>query len=328
MDSLTGLRLAETRLDSDESIFFQRELEHIKAAVYEKDYPLMKGLMLIPQSTDAGEGAETIVWREYDRVGLAKVIANYGDDLPRVDATGKENVSNVRSVGDSYGYSVQDIRAAALAGKPLEQRKANAARQGVDQKMNRIAWEGDPSHGLVGVLRTPNANIVTAATAAASPNGTGWTATSGKTPDEILDDLHNLVQAIITNTQGVETPDTIVIPVATYGYIAKTQRSATSDTTILKMFLETHPYIRNVEWAVELAIAIGKMTPSGAVAAAVTNVAMAYVRDADKLTFEIPMAFRQHPVQERNLEFVVNCEARCGGVIVYKPLSLAFMEGV
>jgi hypothetical protein len=100
-------------LDSDETFFFQRELEHVKAQVFEKDYPALKGLMLIPQSSEAGEGAESIVYREFDRTGIAKVIANYADDIPRADVTGKENISPVRTVASSFGYSVQDIRAAA-----------------------------------------------------------------------------------------------------------------------------------------------------------------------------------------------------------------------
>jgi hypothetical protein len=325
MDSLDKLTLAD-RLDSDESLFFQRELEHVKAQVFEKDYPQLKGLMLFPQSTEAGEGAENIVYREFDRTGVAKVIANYADDLPRADATGKENISNVRSIGAAYGYSVQDIRAAALAGRSLQQRKANAAREVIEKKMNRIAWEGDTSHGLVGVLRVPNTNLVVPATAAASPNGTGWNATSGKTPDEIQEDLGRLVQAVITNTNGVEVPDTIVLPIEPYGYIKRTRQAAGTDTTIMEFFLRNHPEIRSIEWAVELALPATGIAPSGAVGA--TNVAMAYVRDPDKMTFEIPMPIRQHPVQERNLEFVVNVEARCGGMIVYKPLSIAFMEGI
>ncbi len=313
-------------LDSDETIFFQRELEAVKARVFEKDYPALKGLMLFPQSSEVGEGAESIVYREFDRTGVAKIIANYADDLPRADVTGKENISPVRSVGAAFGYSVQDIRAAAHAGRPLVPRKANAARQSVDQKLNRIAWEGDPTHGLVGVLRIPNTNLVTPVTAAAAPNGTGWNAASGKTPDEILEDLGNLIQAVRDNTNGVEEPDTVVLPITEFGYISRVPRSATSDTTILEFFRRTHPEIRTVESAVELALGANDIAPSGAVGA--TNVAMAYVRDPDKLTFEMPMPFRMHPVQERNLEFVVNTEARCGGIIAYKPLSIAFMEDI
>jgi hypothetical protein len=313
-------------LDSDETIFFQRELEAVKRRAFEKDYPQLKGLMLFPQSSEVDEGAESIVYQEFDRTGIAKVIANYADDIPRADVTGKENISPVRGIASSFGYSVQDVAAAAKVGRPLVQRKANAARQAIDQKLDRIAWEGDPSHGLQGVLRIPNTNIVVPATAAASPNGTGWNATSGKAPDEILQDLGNLLQAVIDATNGVESPDTVLLPLTEYGYLNRTPRSATSDTTIMEFFRRTNPNIRNVEWAVPLALGATDVAPSGAVG--VTNVAMAYVRDPDKLTFEIPMPMKFLPVEARGLEFITIAHARCGGIIAYKPLSIAFMEDI
>jgi hypothetical protein len=192
--------------------------------------------------------------------------------------------------------------------------------------LNRIAWEGDPTHGLVGVLHIPNANLVTPAAAAAAPNETGWNATSGKTPDEILEDLGNLIQAVRDNTNGVEEPDTVVLPITEFGYISRVPRSATSDTTILEFFRRVHPQIKTVESAVELALQAGDVAPSGAVGA--TNVAMAYVRNPDKLTLEIPMPFKMLPVEARGLEFITITEARCGGVLAYKPLSIAFMEDI
>ena len=125
--------MAETirsvNLDADQTMFFQRELEHIKSRTYDIRYAELKARSLIPVSGEAGPGAESITYYQYDMVGVAKIIANYATDLPRADVRGKKFTSPVESLGASYGYSVQDIRAAAKAGKPLEQRKANAARR-------------------------------------------------------------------------------------------------------------------------------------------------------------------------------------------------------
>ena len=35
----------------------------------------------------------------------------------------------------------------------------------------------------------------------------------------------------------------------------------------------------------------------------------------------VPQPFKQLPAQERNLEFVIPCTARAGGVSVYQPLA-------
>lgn len=317
---------SQQKMDAADSIFFARELEALKARVWERKYPPFSAFDLFPLSTEIDAGAETIVWQEMDRVGIAKVISAYANDLPRVDVYGSENTSMIRTVGDSYGFSNQDIRAARLAGKPLSSRKATAARQAMDQAMNRIAWFGDRKHGLKGVLETANANLVVAGTAAAAPNGTAWSAASGKTADEILVDLHNLYQASRTASSDVERVDTIVLPPDPLGYINVTPRSATSDTTILEFFRRTHPDVRTITSAVELTSVPAASLPSGGASAA--NVAMAFNRSEETLTHEIPMMFTQHPEQVVGLEHIIPCEGRTGGVIVYRPVAISFMEGV
>ena len=58
------------------------------------------------------------------------------------------------------------------------------------------------------------------------------------------------------------------------------------------------------------------------------EIMIAYRRDPDAFTLEIPQMFEQLPVQERGLEFVVPCHSRIGGVIIYYPLSMAIGEGI
>ena len=133
-------KIVSVNLDANETIFFARELEYVKAKTFEVKYIRLKATQLIPVSTEAGSGAETITYQVQDAVGVAKIIANYADDLPRVDVIGKEVSTPIRGIGDSFGYSIQDIRAAQFAGKPLVQRKANAARKAIDTLIDNLAW--------------------------------------------------------------------------------------------------------------------------------------------------------------------------------------------
>ena len=307
-------------LDANETVFFARELEHVKARSYDKKYPELKGTMLIPVSTEAGSGADSITYHQFDQVGIAKIIANYADDLPRADVFGKEFTSPVRSIGVSFGYNLQEVRAAAMANKPLNARRASSARRSNEQTVNNIAWFGDTEYNLQGMLSNPN---ITAATA---PNGAGgqpeWTT---KTSAEILADMNNTVNGIISLTKGVEVPDTLLLPIEQYTLIATKQNTTSgSDLTVLEYFLRNQPIIRSVEWVNELKDVAAP--PSGA--AGPVDVMVAYKRDAEKLTLEIPQPYEQLPVQERNLEFLVPCHSRCGGVIIYYPLSISVLEDI
>lgn len=300
-------------LDADEGIFFARQLEHVKAKSYDVVYAELKARQVLPVDNSAGPAAETIKYEQYDSVAVAKLISSYADDLPRADVKGKEFISPVKSLGASYGYNVQEVRAARMAGKPLEQRRADAAKRAILQKENTIALFGDSASGLKGFINNPNISSVVL-----PADGTGSSALfSAKTADQILRDLNSVCNFIFSNTKGVEQPDTLLLPVSTFTFLATTPRSTVSDTTILEYFKLNQPFVKEVGWMNEL-------TGAGVGG---TNRMIAYKRSADKLTLEIPQDFEQFPVQEKGLEFVIPCHSRLGGVIMYYPLSVCFADG-
>lgn len=301
-------------LDANESAFFQRELEFVKSNTYDVKYPELKARRLFPLNPEADPGATKITYQQYDQTGMAKIIANYADDLPRADVKGKEFSSPVKELGAAYGYTIKEIRSSSMAGKKLDQRRSNAARRAISQAENKYAFIGDSATGLPGFLS--NANIPTVTI----PNdGTGssklW---SAKTPAQILRDLNLLANAPAVNTKGVEVADTVLLPLQQYTYIASTPRSDNSDTTILKYFLANNPFIKQVEWVNEL---------DGAGAGS-TDRAVAYRRDPMALTLEIPSDFEQLEPEKRNLEYIIDCIESFGGVIIYYPLSIVFGDGI
>ena len=302
-------------LDSAQTIFFARELESRKAQTYDVIKAPLKAFELIPVSTEAGPGAESIVYEQYDSTGIAKLIANYADDLPRADVKGKEFFAPIKSIGNSYGYSLQEIRAAQMAGKSLEQRKANAAVRAQREKWNRIAFFGDADTGLPGWLSNANVPNAPVDDGAGSGDPTEW---ADKTPAEILKDMNDAVNGIVDLTNGAESPNTIVMPIAQYTLIATTNAGTGTDTTILEYFLRNSPFIDSVEWANELK---GAFTGDA-------DGFIVYDRSPDKMTFEMPQDFEQLPVQERGLEFVIPCHSRVGGTIIYYPLSQRFAYGI
>lgn len=311
-------KIISQNLDANESAFFARELEYIKAKTYDIKYPQLKAMTLIPVSGDAGSGADTITYQQFDQVGIAKIISNYADDLPRNDVFGKEFTSKVKGIGSSYGYNIQEVRAASMAGRPLSARKASTCRKSNDLRVDRIAWFGNAKAGLLGMLNQPN---VPAASVVTGVGGYLW---SQKTPEEILKDLNDSVTSIEETTKGVEVPDMILLPIAQNRIIATTRMAAGTDTTIKEFFLKNNPEIKMIEWVNELKDV--DPLPSGDTGP--KNIGITYRRDPDVLTLEIPQPFEQFPAQERNLEFVVPTHSRCGGVIVYYPLAIDIFEGI
>jgi hypothetical protein len=303
-----------TRLDADESVFFERELDKVKAKIFEVDYPEIKHRRLIPVSSEASPYDETVSYYQFDKVGLFKVIANYADDLPRVDVKGKRFTAVIRSLGGSYGYNIQEIRASRALGRDLDVRRANTAREAHLRREQAIAWEGDSTNGLGGLLSAANTTEVTI-----PADGTGssklW---STKTAELILRDLNMLANAPFNATFGIESADTLLLPPAKYSYAATFKIGTDANATVLRWFLLNHPTCKNADW-------INELTGYGAGG---TDRALVYRRDPSKLEQEVALDFEQLPPQERNLEYVIPCHARYGGVLVYKPLSIAWGDGI
>ena len=92
----------------DASIFFARELDYVKSKSYDKIYPEFTALNHFPITHEVPEGAETMTYYSYEKTGFAAIISNYATDLPRADVKGEPTTASVKSIGDSYGYSIQE----------------------------------------------------------------------------------------------------------------------------------------------------------------------------------------------------------------------------
>ena len=188
-------------------------LDYVKAKTYDRVYPELTALQMFPVTHEVPEGAETVTYYGYEKRGLAKIIANYADDLPRADVAGQPKTAHVKAMGDSYGYSVQDMRASRMAGKNLDARKGEAARYAIDRLTNSIAWKGDAENNLVGVLSEDNDIPIYTLGTGAQGSKTDW---SSKTIDEIILDVSGMLAQVNLATQNTEHPDTLAIPSETY----------------------------------------------------------------------------------------------------------------
>lgn len=315
------------RFDSADAaaVFFARELDSVKEKSYDVQYPQLTALNLFPVNTSDDPGAETITYYTYDFEGVAKVIDNYSTDLPRADVNGKPHSAFVKSIGASYGYSAQEMRASRMAHKSLDSRKAEAAHFEIDSKINQICWAGDAANNLLGVLSTAQNIPVYNIQAGATSGVTKWL---GKTADEILADVKAMYAQVALTTKNVERPDTLVLPTDVYTALSMTRLGDTGETVL--SFIEAHaPYLKKIEAAAELNADSVETNPyANAVAASGSGVALLYTNSPDKMEINNPMPFLQYPVQVKNLETIVPCEARTAGVIMYYPMSALIAVGV
>ena len=300
-------------LDSQESAFFTRELEYVKSRTYDAKLARLKGLELIPISTEAGTGVTEITYRRYRGVGVAKIIADYAKDFPRVDVYGEEATVKVKGIGDSYGYSIPEIRASQRTGKNLDMRRAMTARRAHEEMQNKMALKSDPILGTNGLLDYPGISEV-----ALPADGTGSSkAWKDKSVDQIIRDINYMVDGVMNPTSGREAPDTLLLPIAQYNDLAN-RRLPETDKTLMYYILENNPHIKRIEWLLELK----GMGAGGADRALVGTL------DEEHITLEIPQPFEQFEAQHEGMEYTIPCHSECAGTIIYYPLAFAFADGI
>lgn len=307
----------DSKLDAGEQLWFNRQLEFIKGQTYDIKYAELMAAKIIPVSNEAGSGARKITYRSYDMVGAAQVIANYAKDFKRVDILAQEFTSTVESIGDSYEYSLQDIRASMMTNVNLEQRRANAAVRAIAQLENTIAFFGLPANNLPGLFTNTNIPI-----ALAPADGSGASSSfDNKTADQIIRDVSKLINDVRVTSKNVERANTVLLPLSVYTTLKNNPRSTLSDKSILQWLMDNHSGLDGInEW-----IPLNELETAGTGS---TRMMVAYNKNPEKLTLEIPQPFEVFPPQVEGLQYKVPCHERIGGVLVYYPLSLNFVYGI
>ncbi len=295
-------------LDSQENLFFQRELEHIIPELFEFMHARITARQFFPIDTSAGPSAETITYRQFTKTGVAKIISDYANDIPTANAFGEEKTGRIRSTAIAAKWTIQEIRAAKSAGRPLDRMQAEAAREAMMRLENSVAFLGDASHGLVGLFSDANIPI----------GGVGGDEWGVATATKILADMNAFTNAIPETTGDIEAPNTMALPIAQYDLIHEKNAGLGTDTTIAKYFLANNPYIKTITRHRELKeAAVGN-----------TDAMVVYDKNPSKLRLNVPLDIEQLAPQARGLCVWVPYHMRIGGVTIHKPLSINIGHGI
>jgi len=330
-DAIVHLMATGAILSDSEGVFFQRQLEYIQAQSYDVLYPELKGRTIFALNTEGGEGINQITYRSYDKRGEAKVISGKSTDLPRADINGKEYTVDVKTVGNSYGYSRQELAAANLTGLPLDARKSEAAHKAYEEKINQLIFFGQAEDNIGGLFDGPvggpwsTISNTVVANAAGGTNSPIWGV--DKTPDEVVADLTFACSSMVVDTLQIHTPNKILMSVAKRNYLMNTPRSLQSDVSIMNWFIANNAYITSADQIVavnELADVFGAVPGVGAG----DQGFIVLQESADNARVREPFPYIHLPVQYHGLEFEVNCYGRFAGLEIIRPAAIAFWYGI
>jgi hypothetical protein len=306
------------RLDANETVIFEHQLRKLLAKTYDVKYSELKARLFVPPSSDpVPKGARTFTYRQFDHVGFWNVIHGYANDYPRANLKAREFTAVTRWIGNSFGWSKQDMLEASFAGQDLASDEARAARRILEEALDYIIAFGLSNHNIPGFLNHPN---VTAASVATVTSNTTWAEkiADGDT-ESVIADLLEQFNTTCSLTSEVEKPNALALPPSSLRQLQQTKRSEASEKKLIDEVRERLPSITFIEDWYRLETAGSSSTKR----------MVMYVRDAEHLWREIPQEVEAGDVlQTGHNAFEVPLSAKTGGVVIPYPLAISYRDGL
>lgn len=291
---------------SDMGVWTAQELHKIRSTAYEKEYPAGSALRVFPVTNELSDTDKTFEYQVFDKVGYAKIIADYTDDLPTVDALMTSEFGKVFRLGNAYLISIDEIKAGQRTGKSLSTRKSNACQLAHDQLVNKLVFKGSKPHKIPSVFDHPNITKIVS---------TKWMDGETKKPETAQDELEKAIEILETQTKGQHRATNILIPPSMRKVLSV--RMPETSESYLQYFQK-----QNAGITIDSISELEDYDGTGAKAVLV------YEKDPMNMSIEIPEAFNMLPAQPKDLHFKVPCTSKCTGLTIYRPLTLVLITGV
>jgi hypothetical protein len=214
--------------------FLTPQLHRIETEVYMRKYPSFDFGSFLTVDTSGDMWDVGTVFMSMDGVGKAEFLSGKGFDMPYADVMASQHTHAYQLAGIGYEWTVQEMERAAKLGRSLSSDKAMAADQAAQAFLYSVAMTGKtPGAATAEKGWTGLINNASASQAQVPADGTGSARTfASKTPDQILRDINEAINAVQSGTGETHIANTLLLPTSTYNYLANTRVTDTG-TTIL-----------------------------------------------------------------------------------------------
>ena len=298
--------------------FYISQLANLEAKIYEAKYTNINFAEMVPVNANVPEWADTWDYISYDAVTLGKFIGSSADDLPSVQASANKTVVPIGYAGNSFDYSLDELRKTQQMRMPIDTIKGRAAFRGSQEHSQRVAYFGDASRGMTGLFN--NANI------ALDNSTTDWSTATGQ---EKVSDMNSLLIEVWINSANTHLPNAFALDSTRYAQISSERMDSGTDTTVLEFFKKNNLYTTTTGQELRifprLQLSAAELAKGG-VSNGGKDRMMAYELNDDNLGMVNPIPWRPLAPQMKNLNIKVPCEYKISGVEFRYPFSAAYRD--
>lgn len=302
--------LLQSRFDDATMGAFLRQLEAIESEVQRTEYPELPFAegTIVPIDSTPRPGVRTVTYRKLTNVGKFALVRSYTTTIPNINTLSEEFTQAIHKWAGGYYIYDDDIEAASMGNWNLEQEDIAGVEEVAMQELNRLIAFGADDLNMPGFINHPEF----------MQSFSPYTLNSASTANQILSVLHDSVTAIVKLSKMIEQPDTLLLPLTQYHYLSNTRIDGVLAITILKQFLDTSAYIKDI-------FPLNELEGAGVNG---TDAMVIYKRDPKKVKARYPQELKWEQMERQGLGYQRPATFRYGGIVAYRPYSVHVVSGI
>ncbi len=320
----------ELRFDSNDRYFVTAQLQAIDPEKYYELVPGVVGRRLIPKIGQANPNLPTYKYISTKLKGKTRVTrGGRAKDQPTASVTREEKVHSIHTFEESFGWTIDEIRAAReVQGADLERDAFTAALTKIEQEIDGALALGIPNTTTFGIANNPDIDATT------SDVTGGWFDPTHGTPQAIVSDIEKWIEEEVAALKQAQVPGNnmpmftnfaLWLPNKHYARIGMRPFGLGTDvqvTTILE-FTKKFPMLKAIEpwWRLDTA---DDGDPMGVLVACDDSGRMLPMVGGGLL----PMDLDRLPEQYTGRNVTVPIAGKCGGVPIRYPVACRYITGI
>lgn len=279
--------------------FYLSQYSQTEAKIYETKYRKIVFQDFIPIDTSQPEWVDEVSYISYDAVTVGKFIGANAKDLPQSDLNAAKSTVPVFYGGNSYGYSLDELRKSQQLNVPLDVTKARMTLRGFQEHAQRVAFSGDTDRGITGLFNNANVALTNAAI--------NFTTATGQ---DLVSYLNDILISVWQDSAETHLANVLAIPSDDFAIISGRRMADGTDTTIIEFLRANNLYTAVTGQPLTIKPSFELKTAG---AGGVSRY-MAYELNDDNLVMHMPMPWRSLAPQPTGLRIEIPCEYKFGGV--------------
>lgn len=309
--------------------YYVNQLENLDKTLYEplvevswgRDIKLRPGITMSNEST-------SFIRSMFGGVGtLGNALTNGGNmpwispettAIPGISVNGQKIVLPLRLLAREVSYTSVELERSQLTGQPIDAQKINALNFLYQMNTDQMVYVGSSDVGATGLVNDPNITEATVSNGAA-----GSPLWANKTPDEICADINTALTNTWQASAFAVCPGKILLPPASFAYIASQKVSSAGNVSILK-FIEDNTISLKINGKALDIQPVKWLTGAGSGS---TNRMVVYTDDVSRVRFPM-VPIRRETAYYQGIRYAAPYIWAFGQVEFVYPETVQYADGI